>query len=317
MIKNRNINPLPARVFSESYEKTGKFDPNIHAGLYIMQNKNGSFGNQANAVELGALGCLIDTHKHYGSSRMEGLGEFATKDIDLEWVIVDKDKIKGHEKVTNAQYDRKVNAMFTEFDPRIKINKHKNSDSLIYQIDQETQRPLTPKEILDLYDKIFGNGVKKTVYPPHTRQQEMFSEREDFRKQNKDSKLIINLESAHTRFGKDKLNYLGLDDRYQIIADLSGYFATWQIQDELGKDDHWIETRNRSVDDILKDILFGLQQGKRIWLAISTYIDGTHEKIKMLNIFKNANVALIIDEPDYQQWRQFDFFNEVLENVIG
>ena len=246
---------------------------------------------------------------------MEGLGEYAIKDIDLEWVIVDINKIKGHEKVSNSQYDRLVNKQFREFDARIKQGK--NSDSLVYQVDQETQRPLTTAEIHKLYDKVFRNGVKKTVYPPHTRQQEIIKERKQHRQDNKSSLLLINSETAHTRFGKDKTNYLGLDDDHQVIIDFSGYFATWQIQDELGKDDHWIETRNSSVDDILKDILFGLQQGKRIWLAISTYIDDDHEKIKMLNVLKNANVALIIDEPDYQQWRQRNFFNEVLENVIG
>jgi hypothetical protein len=314
-MKNRNINPLPARVLSESYEKTGQFDPRRHALLYQIFNKNGSSGNQINAVALGALGCIENTHKNYGSSRMEGLGEYAIKDIDLEWVIVDINKIKGHEKVSNSQYDRLVNKQFREFDARIKQGK--NPDSLVYQVDQETQRPLTTAEIHELYDNVFSDGVKKTVCPPHTRQQEIFAERTDFRKQNKIKKLIINLESAHTRFGKDKTNVLGLDPEHQIIVDFSGYFATWQIQDELGKDDHWIETRNSSVDDILKDILFGLQQGKRIWLAISTYIDDNHEKIKMLNVLKNANVALIIDEPDYQQWRQRNFFNEVLENVIG
>lgn len=315
LIKNRNINPLPARVFSESYEKTGQFDPRRHALLYQLLNKNGSSGNQSNAVKLGALGCIENTHKNYGSSRMEGLGEFAIKNIEVEWVIVDINKIKGHEKVSNSQYDRLVNKQFREFDPRIKQGK--NADSLVYQVDQETQRPLTTTEIHELYDNVFGNGVKKTVYPPHTRQQEIFTERADFRKQNKIKKLIINLESAHTRIGKDKINYLGLDPEHQVILDFSGYFATWQIQGELGENDHWIDTRNRYVDDILKDILFGLQQGKRIWLAISTYVDGNHEKIKMLNIFKNANVVGIIDEPDYQQWRQFKFFNEVLENVIG
>jgi len=67
VIKNRNINPLPARVFSESYEKTGKFDPTKHALLYQILNKNGSSGNQSNAVELGALGCIENTHKNYGS----------------------------------------------------------------------------------------------------------------------------------------------------------------------------------------------------------------------------------------------------------
>lgn len=317
MVKNRNINPLPARVYSESYSKTGKFNPKLHALLYQMLNKNGSSGNQENALKLGAYGCLVNTHKNYGSSRMEGIGEYSVKNVDLEWVIVDVNKIKGYEKIVNAQYDRLVNKMFTEFDPRIKINRQKNADSLVYQVDQERQRPLTTAEIHELYDKVFGNGVKKTVYPPHTRQQEIFQERKDYREKNRNSKLLINLESAHTRFGKDKTNYLGLDNGAQVIIDFSGYFATWQIQDELGKDDHWIETRDRSVNDILKDCLFGLQQGKRIWLAISTYIDGNHEKIKMLDVFKNANVAIIIDEPDYQQWRQFDFFNEVLENVIG
>lgn len=314
-MKNRNINPLPARVFSESYEKTGQFDPRRHAILYQLLNKNGSSGNQSNAVELGALGCIENTHKNYGSSRMEGLGEFAIKNIEVEWVIVDINKIKGHEKVSNSQYDRLVNKHFREFDPRIKQGK--NADSLVYQVDQETQRPLTTKEIHELYDNVFGDGVKKTVYPPHTRQQEIFTERAEFRKQNKIKKLIINLESAHTRIGKDKINALGLDPEHQIIIDFSGFFATWQIQGELDNNDHWVDTRNRYIDDILQDVLYGLQQGKRIWIAVSTYIDGNHEKIKMLNIFKNANVVGIIDEPDYQQWRQFEFFNEVLENVIG
>jgi hypothetical protein len=313
-IRNRNINPLPARVFSESYKKTGKFDPKSHAILYQILNKNGSSGNQINAVELGALGCIENTHKNYGSSRMEGLGEFAIKNIELEWVIVDINKIKGHEKVSNSQYDRLVNKQFREFDARIKQGK--NADSLVYQVDQETQRPLTTTEIHELYDNVFGDGVKKTVYPPHTRQQEIFVERANFRKQNKIKKLIINLESAHTRFGKDKTNAFGLDTEHQIIIDFSGFFATWQIQNELDNNEHWIETRDRSTDDILQDVLYGLQQGKRIWIAISTYIDGNHEKIKMLNIFKNANVVGIVDEPDYQQWRQFEFFNEVLENVI-
>lgn len=316
-MKNRNFNPLPARVFSESYSKTGRYDPELHALLYQLLNKNGSFGYQKNWANLGAYGCLVDTHKNYGSSRVEGLGDFATKDIDVEWIVVDKDKIKGYEKIKNAQYDRLVNQMFIEFDPRIKINKQKNADSLVYQVDQETQRPLTVQEIHDLYDKVFGDGIKKTVHPPHTRQQEIFQERKNHREKNSNSRLLINLETAHTRFGKDLTNRLGLDDDTQVVLDCSGYFATWQIQNELGENDHWVETRNGSVDDILKDILFGLQQGKRIWLAISTYIDGNHEKIKMLDVFKNANVAIVIDEPDYQQWRQFDFFNEVLENVIG
>jgi hypothetical protein len=314
-MKNRNIMSLPARVFSESYEKTGKWDPEKHALTYQLLNKNGSSGNQKNARALGDRGCLEDTHKNYGSSRMEGLGEFATKDIDLHWCIVDIDKIKGSEKIKNRQYDEPINKMFREYDPRIK--RGKNKDSLVYQIDQDTQRPLTTEEIHNLYDAVFGNGVKRTVYPPHSRQQEIFAERKKFREDNKDKLLILNFESAHTRFGKDKLNYLGLDPSVQIVLDFSGYFATFQIQEELGTEDYWVDTVNSTVENIQKDTLYGLQQGKRIWLGISTYIDGNHEKIKMLNIFKNANVACIIDEPDYQQWKQFKFFNEVLENVIG
>jgi hypothetical protein len=126
---------------------------------------------------------------------VEGLGDFATKDIDVEWLVVDKDNIRGFEKIKNAQYDRLVNQMFTEFDPRIKINKQHNSDSLVYQMNQETQRPLTTQEIHELYDKVFGDGLKKTVYPPHTRQQEIIKERKDHREKNNNSRLLINLEN--------------------------------------------------------------------------------------------------------------------------
>lgn len=315
LVKNRNLNLIPADIFSDSYEKTGKYDPKKHALLYIMLNKNGSFGHQKDGAKLGAYGCLVNTHQNYGTSRMEGLGEYATKNIDVEWVVVDKSKIKGYEKITNDQYDRLVNKMFTEFDPRVKINRKKNSDSLVYQVDQDTQHPLTTKEILNLYRKVFGDCVKKTVYPPHTRQQEIVKEREEFRNNNKSSLLLINQENCHTRFGKDKTNYLGQD--HQVIVDVSGYFATWQIKDELGPNDHWVKTRNRSKEEILQDILSGLQNGKKIWIPLSAYNKSDHEKIKMLNIFKNSNIALIIDEPDYQQWRQMDFFKEVLKNVIG
>ena len=202
--------------------------------------------------------------------------------------------------------------------PRVKINRESNSDSLIYQVDQSTQRPLTPEEIHDYLDKLFGDGKKKTVFPPHTRQQEMIKERADFRVAHKDAKLILNYESAHPRFGKDKLNYCGLDPSTRIVVDCSGYFATWQIEEELNLDvDHWVSTRNKSYDDITKDIEYGLLKGKRIWIPLSTYNDDSSERLKILKLFKNTNLAIIADEPDYQQWRQIDFFKQVLEYVIN
>lgn len=317
-VKNRNIHPTPSRVYSNSYTLSGIWNPKKHALLYQMLNKNGSSGDQKNAVELGDYGCICATHKSYGSSRMEGLGDYAIKNLEVHWIIIDIDKIPGSEKVTNRQYDRLVNKMICALDPRVKINRESNSDSLIYQVDQSTQRPLTPEEIHDYLDKLFGDGKKKTVFPPHTRQQEMIKERADFRVAHKDAKLILNYESAHPRFGKDKLNYCGLDPSTRIVVDCSGYFATWQIEEELNLDvDHWVSTRNKSYDDITKDIEYGLLKGKRIWIPLSTYNDDSSERLKILKLFKNTNLAIIADEPDYQQWRQIDFFKQVLEYVIN
>ena len=175
--------------------------------------------------------------------------------------------------------------MFREYDSRIK--RGKNKDSLVYQVDQNIQRPLTTEEIHELYDNVFGNGIKKTVYPPHSIQQDIFKERADFRKKNAGAKLIINKENLHTRFGKDKVNALGIDPNCKVVIDLSGYFATWQIKDELGNDDHWVETQNISIEKIAKDIIYGLKEGKRIWLPISTYIGADHSKIQLLKMFKS------------------------------
>ena len=313
-LKHRKLHNTPARVFSKSFAETGIFDNTRHALTYILLNKNGSSGGQANANELGAHECIKLTHDQY-SPRGEGLGDRAITPPDLHWVITDIDKIKGHNKIKTCQYDEPINKMFRAHNPRIK--RGINQDTLVYQVNQNTQRPLTSEEILDCYDKEFGNGVKKTVYPPDTIQQEVIKERAEHREQNKNANLLINSENLHTRLGKDKVNALGIAPKCKVVIDISGFFATWQIKDELGENDYWVETQQVSIEKIKEDIEYGLLEGKRIWLPISSYITEDHEKIKLLELFKDTNVAIVVDEPDYQVWKQIDLIPGVLKYVIN
>ena len=92
----------------------------------------------------------------------------------------------------------------------------------------------------------------------------MVNERKDFLNINKDTDMIINIESNHTRAGKDKTNYKGINPDTQVIFDFSGYFATFQITSEFDSNvDVEVVTRSKTKEEILQDTIDALIQGKR------------------------------------------------------
>ena len=165
---------------------------------------------------------------------------------------------------------------------------------------------------------LFNNGVAKKPYPLDVRQQKMVNERTQFLNSNKDAQMIINVESNHTRAGKDKTNYKGIQPETQVIFDFSGYFATWQITDEFDTTlDHPVYTRGKNKDQIINEIAGALEQNKRVWVMISTYNDENSDRIHLLNLFKHANIEIVIDEVDYQVWKQLGLIEGIITNVIA
>jgi hypothetical protein len=305
LVKNRNFKDLPSFWCTEDQE----WNPEKHAGFYIMNNKFGSTGGQANAQELGLFGCVVDTHKSYSKR-----SEFGT--FDVYYGCVDISKIKQTKKRKNKQYDKDVHEMIIDLDSKVKHDPA-NADCLLIKTTTGT-RPLTTEEILEYLNILFGEGKKKTPFPAHTRQLEIIKGRRDFLEQNRESDLILNIESIHTRFGKDKTNYLSIQAETEIIFDCSAYFATFQITSEFDPDrDQAVETRSRSKEEILNDIISARRAGKRAWVLMSMFNDEDRDRIELISLFKNANAEIIIDEVDYAAWSKIEIIKKVVENVIN
>ena len=304
-VKNRNFKDLPSFWWTNDQE----WNPEKHAGFYIMNNKFGSTGGQANAQELGLFGCVVETHKSYSKR-----SEFGT--FDVYYGCVDISKIKQTKKRKNKQYDKDVHEMIIDLDPKVKHDPA-NADCLLIKTDTGT-RPLTTEEILEYLTILFGEGKKKNQFPAHTRQLEIIKGRREFLEQNLESDLILNIESIHTRFGKDKTNYLSIQPETEIIFDCSAYFATFQITSEFDPDrDQAVETRSRSKEEILDDIISARHNGKRVWVLMSMFNDEDSDRIELISLFKNTNAELIIDEVDYAAWSKIEIIKKVVENVIN
>ena len=313
-VKNRIISHTSIRTYTSDLE----WNPAKHGLFYLLELDNGeklgSTGGQSNANELGAYGCVVNRHNGY-------IKQSESKDYIVEWFYIDKDKIVGADKLKNASYDKLVHEMIFKYDPRVKYFKH-NSDALaIDELDANgdiVARPLTHSEYLTYLDKLFKDSVQNVRPPLDVRQQKMVDERKDFLNNNKDADMIINVESNHTRAGKDKTNYKGINTDTQVVFDFSGYFATFQIIDEFDSSaDVEVATRGKTKDQILQDTIDVLAQGKRPWLMISTYNDEESDRIQLLSLFKNANVEIIIDEVDYQVWKQTELLEGIVTNVIS
>ena len=306
LVKNRNFKDLPSFWHTDDLE----WNPEKHAACYVMNNKLGSAGGQANAQELGLFGCIVDTHKNY-----QKRSEFGT--FDVYYGCVDISKIKQTKKRKNKQFDKDLQEMIIDYDPKVKHDPA-NADFLLIKIDSNTYRPLTPDEIFNYLEILFGEGKKKKPFPPHTRQLEIIKDRRAYLEQNKESDLILNIESIHTRFGKDKTNYLSIQPETEIIFDCSAYFATFQITSEFDPDrDQAVETRGRSKKEILDDIISARRNGKRVWVLTSMFNDENSDRIELISLFKNTNAELIIDEVDYAAWSKIEIIKKVVENVIN
>jgi hypothetical protein len=305
LVKNRNFKDLPSFWWTKDQE----WDPEKQAGFYIMNNKFGSTGGQANAQELGLFGCVVETHKSYSKR-----SEFGT--FDVYYGCVDISKIKQTKKRKNKQYDKDVHEMIIDLNPKVKHDPA-NADCLLIKTDTGL-RPLTTEEILEYLTILFGEGKKKISFPAHTRQLEIIKGRREFLEQNLESDLILNIESIHTRFGKDKTNYLSIQPETEIIFDCSAYFATFQITSEFDPDrDQAVETRGRSKKEILDDIISARHNGKRVWVLMSMFNDKDSDRIELISLFKNTNAELIIDEVDYAAWSKIEIIKKVVENVIN
>jgi len=306
LVKNRNFKDLPSFWWTNDQE----WNLEKHAGFYIMNNKFGSTGGQANAQELGLFGCVVETHKSYSKR-----SEFGT--FEVHYGCIDISKIKQTKKRKNKQYDKDVHEMIINLDPKVKHDPT-NSDGLLIKTDTDTYRPLTTEEILEYLTILFGEGKKKITFPAHTRQLEIIKGRREFLEQNLESDLILNIESIHTRFGKDKTNYLSIQPETEIIFDCSAYFATFQITSEFDPNrDQAVETRGHSKEEILNDIISARRDGKRVWVLISMFNDEDSDRIELISLFKNVNVELIIDEVDYAAWSKIEIIKKIVENVIN
>ena len=306
LVKNRNFIDLPSFWWTNDQE----WNSEKHAAFYVMNNKLGSAGGQLNAQELGLFGCVVETHKSYSKR-----SEFGT--FDVYHGCIEISKIKQTKKRKNKQYDKDVIDMIIDYDPKVKHDPA-NSDGLVIKTDTDTYRPLTPNEIFEYLKILFGEGKKKNPFPAHTRQLEIIKGRRDFLEQNQKNDLILNIESIHTRFGKDKTNYLSIQPETEIIFDCSAYFATFQITSEFDPDcDQAVETRSRSKEEILNDIISARRNGKRVWVLMSMFNDEDSERIELISLFKNTNAELIIDEVDYAAWSKIEIIKKVVEHVIN
>ena len=308
-VKNRNIEHTPIRT----YTKSSIWDPTTQALFYILDKKKfGSSGGQENALELGPYGCIVDTHKNYPKR-----SEFSI--MDVSWLIIDKDKIQGNRE--NEQYDKNIHKMIMDYDDKVSISPY--NDDVLQILEgydekgKDIYRSLTQNEYIEYLDNIFSEIEDKEDYPLDTNQIDIVKNRHKFHENNNDADFILDIESCHTRLGKDKVNAKGIRPTTQVVFDISGYFGTWQIVKEFGKNEIPVYTRGKSKERILREICDLLKDNKRPWVMISTYNNEDSERIDLLKLFKNANIQIIADEVDYQMWKQAELLGKMIENVIS
>ena len=286
LIKRRIVSPTPSfRIGSEQY------DHETCALLYLLKgNKIGGSGGQKDKdLWSNPFAMIKATHDAYPSPR----GTFSG-DLELKWGWISKDLIKNAEERKDHQYD---------IDVRNHLRKHGNMPWIKYNGEDVVRlfadsRPFTSDDIISVLEEVFGNSAYST-YPDHTYQVDNHDKQQILIKEHTElgTELITDLQEQHTRFGKDKVNskYLGYD--VHILP--SAFFATWQIESELDPEFNvFIETQGKTLKQILESILLARQQGKTIWIAVSSY-SGKADRFDFLSMFKDTNVAIHFDEPDY------------------
>ena len=84
----------------------------------------------------------------------------------------------------------------------------------------------------------------------------------------------------------------------------------------MTKQDMWIDWRGRSVEEIMKDIDVAVDKNKNIHLAVSGFESENGERLQVLKLFKGLDVTIVVDEPDFQQWKQPKLYKRILKYVV-
>jgi hypothetical protein len=297
LIHRRTVSAEPSfRIGSDEY------DHETCALLYVFNdNKLGGSGDQENPeLWTNPFAMIKATHDGYSKRGEKG-------SPNLIWGWIHLDLIPGARQLRNRQFDGPVRREIKNKVPTVRVDKA--NDEMIVEI--RPGQPVDGPAIVELLHEVFGKS--KPGHPPHTLQ---LADRDRVAKLINDHVEVTNIfdfQNRHTRFGKDKKNSFYQDYRINLLP--SGYFATWQIITELDSKQHaFIETQGKSQKDILEEISDALKKDQIIWLAMSSYKQNFN-RFGFLKLFKDTDVRIVIDEPDYQIHKQYEFFKFIAEEI--
>ena len=306
-LKQRNISDVPNFWYSDI--KT--WDPTKQALVYIdttISKVVGSSGGQTNAENMTPYECIVATHEQYsnrGDNRVH----------NIVWGVIDINRIKNSHELdaTNKdqrQFDRLIRKELIDKDTSLRVSKL-NKEVLL-----KNNKQLSEEESLQLLEDAYGDSrTLPQQLPLDSNQLAICQARQYNRVKHKDKDLLVNAESGHTRLGKDKANKNGVDEGCEIFLYPSGFFATFQIEDEMTENDRWVKWMGRTPKQIMEDIYKGLASGKKVHIPVSGFEKGDSERLKVLKIFKGKPITITADEVDYQQWKQVDFYKKLLKYV--
>lgn len=304
----RNIRDIPSFWHSSNPE----WNPIKQALVYIDTTIGkfvGSSGGQDNAENMTPYECIVATMKQY-----QNRGDDRIHDID--WGVIDIDRIKNSHKLDptgkkQRQFDRLIRQQIMEHDKGLRPSKTNN------EILERNKKKLSLDECLAILDDVYGsNRNQPSIIPLDSNQIKIKQDRIAVRTQQKNRQILINCETAHTRIGKNNINYHGVNPNCRIFLYPTGFFATHQIADTMTKQDKWIDWRGRSVEEIMKDIDVAVDKNKNIHLAVSGFESENSERLQVLKLFKGLDVTIVVDEPDHHQWKQPKLYKRILKYVV-
>jgi hypothetical protein len=305
---HRNIKDTASFWYSELPE----WNPHKQALVYIdvtIGKFVGSSGGQDNAENMTPYECIVATMKTYSNRGDDRVHE-------IHWGVIDIDRIKNSHKLDptykkQRQFDRLIRTQIMEHDKGLRPSK--TNDEII----ERNKKKLSLDECLAILHDVYGsNRDKPSIIPLDSNQIQIKQDRTLVRTQHKNRQILINSETAHTRIGKNNINYHCVNPNCRIFIYPTGFFATHQIADTMTKQDMWIEWRGRSVEEIMKDIGVAIDKNKNIHLAVSGFESENGERLQVLKLFKGLDVTIVVDEPDYHQWKQPKLYKRILKYVV-
>lgn len=305
---HRNIKDTASFWYSELPE----WNPHKQALAYIditISKFVGSSGGQDNAENMTPYECIVATMKTYSNRGDDRVHE-------IHWGVIDIDRIKNSHKLDptkkdQRQFDRLIRSQIMEHDKGLRINKING------EILERNKKKLSLDECLAILDEVYGPGRGKvSIIPLDSNQIQINKDRILVRTQQQNRQILVNIETAHTRIGKNNVNYHCVDPNCRVFIYPTGFFATHQISNIMTEQDMWIEWRGRSVEEIMKDIGVAADKNKNIHLAVSGFESEQSERLKVLKLFKDINVTIVVDEPDYHQWKQPKLYKQILKYVV-